>query len=127
MMVSLNGMRIFFSLSLKRLCCSENKDFCCFAISEFNARLGAIPGREGNNVNRNRNASMFLSFVVQVNLTIVNTLPLPKGLFTRFMDGSPGSESLFDYELIENDNVGSVSSLSSMKRLDIPLDLIRLC
>ena len=88
----------------------RNQGFCCLAMGDFNTRLGAIPGLEGNKVDRNRNAPMFLSFVAQVNLTIINTLPLSKGLFTRFMDGSPGSESLLDYGLIDNDNVGSVSS-----------------
>ena len=43
---------------------------------------------------------------------IMNTLPMAKGLFTRFMDGNvrPGSSSLLDYGLIDSDHVGNVTS-----------------
>ena len=85
---------------------------CCLAMGDFNTRLGAIPGLEGNLVDRNRNAPMFLRFVEQVNLTIINTLPLARGLFTRFMDSGPsaGSKSLLDYGLIDSDHVNTVTS-----------------
>ena len=42
-------------------------------------------------------------------LVILNTLPIAKGLFTRFMD-STGSRSVLDYGLIDCDNVKTVSS-----------------
>ena len=55
---------------------------------------------------------MFLGFVSEVNMFIMNTLPMAKGLFTRFMDGNlgPGSSSILDYGLIDSDHVGNVTS-----------------
>ena len=45
-------------------------------------------------------------------VVIINTLPVSKGLFTRFMNpgNSRGSNSILDYGLIDGDNVNSVSS-----------------
>ena len=53
-----------------------------------------------------------MSFISQVNMTIINTLPMSKGLFTRFMDntGAAGTKSLLDYGLIDNDHVNTVTS-----------------
>ena len=99
-----------FELVTQEALLLRKQGFCCLAMGDFNTRLGEIPGLEGNKPDCNKNAPMFLSFVAQVNLTIINTLPISKGLFTRFMDSRPGSESLLDYGLIDNDHVGTVSS-----------------
>ena len=55
---------------------------------------------------------MFMNFVQELNLTIVNTLPICKDTFTWFNDHSdrPGTKSLLDYCLIDQDNVQHVSS-----------------
>ena len=52
-----------------------------------------------------------MTFISQVNMTIINTLPMSKGLFTRFMDnnGAAGTKSLLDYGLIDNDHVNTVT------------------
>ena len=52
---------------------------------------------------------MFLNFLQEASLTIINTLPIAKGLFTRFMD-STGSKSLLDFGLIDSDHASSVNS-----------------
>ena len=85
---------------------------CCLAMGDFNTRVGEIPGLEGNTPDTNKNLPMFMNLVSQVNMTIINTLPISKGLFTRFMDnsGSKGSMSLLDYGLVDNDNVSNVTS-----------------
>ena len=101
-----------FELVTQEAISLRRQGMCCLAMGDFNTRLGAIPGLEGNLVDRNRNAPMFLSFVEQINLTIINTLPLAKGLFTRFMDSGPsaGTKSLLDYGLIDSDHVNTVTS-----------------
>ena len=57
---------------------------------------------------------------------IMNTLPMTKGLFTRFMDGNirPGSASLLDYGLIDSDHVGNVTSfiINEQARFDAGSD-----
>ena len=78
--------------------------------SQFiNTRIGQVPGLEGNTKDVNSNHPMFMGFVSEVNLFILNTLPISKGLFTRFMTGSQtGSESLLDYGLVDVDHVNTV-------------------
>ena len=101
-----------FELVTQEAISLRRQGMCCLAMGDFNTRLRAISGLEGNLVGRNRNTPMFLSFVEQVNLTIMNTLPLAKGLFTRFVDSGPsaGSKSLLDYGLIDSDHVNTVTS-----------------
>ena len=55
---------------------------------------------------------MFLNFISQVNMIIINTLPIAKGVFMRFMDtsGCPGTMSLLDYGLIDSDHINTVTS-----------------
>ena len=57
---------------------------------------------------------MFQTFVSEVNLFILNTLPTSKGVFTRFMgDGNqPDTSSLLDYGLIDSDHVNSCTSFT---------------
>ena len=82
------------------------------AMGDFNSRVGRIPGLENNTPDTNKNTPMFLNFMQQANLVIINTLPITKGLFTRFMNspGLPGSNSLLDYGLIDGDHVNNVTS-----------------
>ena len=53
-----------------------------------------------------------MNFVSQVNMIIMNTLPIAKGLFTRFMDssGRPGTRSLLDYGMVDGDHTNTVKS-----------------
>ena len=59
-----------------------------------------------------QNTPKFLNFLNEVNLMIINTPPVSKGLFTRFMDnsGRPGTRSLIDYGLIDQDHASNVTS-----------------
>ena len=86
--------------------------FSILAMGDFNTRVGQIPGLEDNLPDVNNNHPMFLNFINCTNLVIINSLPVSKGLFTRFMDGSdrPGTRSLLDYGLRDADSVHTVSS-----------------
>ena len=53
---------------------------------------------------------MFLDFIKQANLVIINTLPVSKGLFTRFMGDSSENGVLLDYGLIDDSHVPNVTS-----------------
>lgn len=90
----------------------KRQGFTVIAMGDFNARVGRIPGLEFNLPSVNRNAPMFLNFIAETNLMIMNTLPIAKGTFTRFMDssGRPGSQSLLDYGLIDCDQSHTVTS-----------------
>ena len=90
----------------------RHQGFCCLAMGDFNTRVGRLPGLEWNDAVQNINYPQFINFISQVNLTIINTLPLAKGTFTRFMDSDKqhGSSSLLDYGLINNEHVHTVSS-----------------
>ena len=90
----------------------RKQGFMVLAMGDFNSRVGAIPGLEGNTPDTNRNTPMFLNFVNEVNLILINTLPLTRGLFSRFMDnsGRPGTKSLLDYGLIDSDHANTVTS-----------------
>ena len=90
----------------------RKEGFCVLALGDFNSRVGQIQGLEGNTPDTNNNTPMFMNFIAQVNLVILNTLPLARGLFTRFMDssGKPGTRSLLDYGAIDDEHVGCVTS-----------------
>ena len=72
--------------------------FMVLAMGDFNSRVGNITGLEANTPDTNMNTPMFLNFASEVNMLIINTLPVAKGLFTRFMNssGQPGTKSLLD-------------------------------
>ena len=83
------------------------------ALGDFNTRVGCIPGLEKNKPDTNRNFPMFMNFIDQVNLVIMNTLPVAKGLFTRFMkNGLSSGQSLLDYGLVDCDHVNIVTSFA---------------
>ena len=86
--------------------------FIVLALGDFNSRVGLLPGLEGNTPDTNLNAPMFLNFICEVNMVIINTLPISRGLFTRFMDSSnlPGTRSLLDYGAINSDHVDTVTT-----------------
>ena len=90
----------------------RREGFAVLAMGDFNSRVGQLHGLEGNTPDVNRNTPMFLSFVAEVNMIIINTLPLSKDVFTRFMDnsGRPGTRSLLDYGLIDGDHSNSVTT-----------------
>jgi hypothetical protein len=90
----------------------RSQGFVVLALGDFNSRVGAIPGLEGNTPDTNRNTPLFMNFIREVNLVIINTLPISKGLFTRFMDssGRPGTRSLLDYGLIDGEHTDTVTT-----------------
>ena len=67
---------------------------------------------EMNTCDTNNNYPMFTNFINQTNLVIINSLPVTKGLFTRFKDssGQPGSQSVLDYGLRDSESVHTVNS-----------------
>ena len=90
----------------------KKQGFTVIAMGDFNSRIGRVPGLEFNHPDSNRNAPMFLNFITEVNLVIMNTLPVTKGTFTRFMNssGAPGTQSLLDYGLIDAEQSHTVTS-----------------
>ena len=72
-------------------------------MGDFNTHVGWITGLEGTTPFIIKNSPMFFRFIREVNLIIINTLPLSQGLFTRFNDyGSSGGPcSILDYGLID--------------------------
>ena len=90
----------------------RNQGFTILALGDFNTRVGQLPGLEGNTPDTNKNFPMFMTFIQAANLVIINTLPITKGIFTRFMNGSnlPGTKSLLDYCLRDSASVHTVSS-----------------
>ena len=90
----------------------RRKGYVVLAMGDFNSRVGQLPGLEENTHDVNRNTPMFLNFIAEVNMIIINTLPLSKEVFTRFMDnsGHPGTRSLLDYGLIDGDHSNTVTS-----------------
>ena len=90
----------------------KQQGFTILAMGDFNSRVGAIAGLENNTPDHNQNTPLFFNFLNEVNLLIINTLPISKGLFTRFLDssGRPGTRSLLDYGLIDHDKANTVTS-----------------
>ena len=86
--------------------------FMVLAMGDFNSRVGNIPGLEANTPDTNMNTPLFLNFASEVNMLIINTFPISKGLFTRFMNssGQPGTKSLLDYGLVDGDHSDTVTS-----------------
>ena len=102
---------LFFLITQEALQLRE-RGFLVLAMGDFNSRVGQIPGLENNTPDTNRNTPMFLNFLNQINLLIINTLPLSRGLFSRFMNstGRPGTRSLLDYGLIDGEHSNTVTS-----------------
>ena len=90
----------------------RKQGFIILSMGDFNTRVGTIPGMEGNTPDTNQNTPMFINFTKAVNLTIINTLPITKGLFTRFMDnsGRAGTQAVLDYGLINEEQANTVTS-----------------
>ena len=101
-----------FDLVTQEAMVMRRQGLCCIAMGDFNTRVGELPGLSGNTPDTNNNYPMFMNFITQVNMTIINTLPIARGLFTRFMNnsGDPGTKSLLDYGLVDNDHVHNVTS-----------------
>ena len=101
-----------FHLITQEAIALRRQGFIVLALGDFNSRVGNITGLENNTPDINSNTPMFLNFATQVNMIIINTLPIAKGLFTRFMDnsGRPGTRSLLDYGLIDGDHSNTVTS-----------------
>ena len=90
----------------------RKQGFAVLSMGDFNSRIGCVSGLETNTPDLNKNTPMFLTFLSEVNLLILNTLPVSQGLFTRFMDhsGLPGTKSLLDYGLIDSEHSHTVTS-----------------
>ena len=103
-----------FHLITKEAIQLRKQGFIVLAMGDFNSRVGKITGLEGNTPDINRNQPMFMNLITEVNLLIVNTLPIARGLFTRFMNntGLPGTMSLLDYGLIDNEHAHTVTTFT---------------
>ena len=88
----------------------RRKGFVVFALGDFNSWIGQVKGLEGNHPDYNRNSPRFLRFLEEVNLVVINTLPLAKGLFTWFDDFGGRRPSVLDYGLIDRDKAALVTS-----------------
>ena len=88
----------------------RRKGFVVFALGDFNSWIGQVKGLEGNHPDHNRNSPRFLRFIEEVNLMVVNTLPVAKGLFTWFDDYGSRRSSVLDYGLIDRDKTDLVTS-----------------
>ena len=90
----------------------KEQGFTIIAMGDFNSRVGRIPGLENNTPDTNRNSPMFFNFLEQINLLIINTFPISKGLFTRFQDSEyrTKSKSILDYGLIDDGSAHTVTS-----------------
>ena len=67
---------------------------------------------EQNHPSTNANTPFFREFVSTLNLVILNTLPVCRGLFTYFMErtGFTPSQAVLDYGLFDNEHAEMVSS-----------------
>ena len=72
----------------------KQRGFTILAMGDFDSRVGTIPGLEGNTPDHNQNTPFFFNFLNEVNLLIINTMPMAKGLFTRFFDLQTKSTNL---------------------------------
>ena len=101
-----------FGLVTQEAILLKRQGFMVLSMGDYNARVGQIAGLEGNTPDTNRNTPMFMNFIAEVNLLIINTFPISKGVFTRFMDesGRPGTRSLLDYGLVDADHSHTVTS-----------------
>ena len=74
----------------------RRQGFVVICLGDFNTRVGQLQGLEGSDPDTNQNTPMFMSFVTELNMIIMNTLPVANGLFTRFMNnkGLPGTNFL---------------------------------
>ena len=101
-----------FQLMSNELAKLREHGFMVLCLGDFNSRVGRLPGLENNTPDINKNGPMFINFCLQANLVILNTLPVAKGLFTRFMNhtSQPGTKSLLDYGLVDTDHVKTVTS-----------------
>ena len=85
----------------------KKRGFMVVSLGDFNSKVGQIPGLESNTPAPNNNGPLFMKFISETNLVIMNTLPVSRGLFTRFMGSS---KSILDYGLVDADNVSMVNS-----------------
>ena len=90
----------------------KQQGFIILSLGDYNSHIGRVPGLELNNEDVNENGELFLNFIRLTNLTIINTLPVARGVFTRFMSntGRDSGRSLIDYGLIDSDHSSYVSS-----------------
>ena len=89
----------------------RQQGFTILALGDFNSLIGQMPGLEFNTPDMNNNSSMFLTFLNETNMLIINAMPIALGQFTRFMStGAHRSSSLLDYGLIDYESSNTVTS-----------------
>ena len=71
-----------FSLITQEALDLKRQGFFILAMGDFNSRVGRIPGLESNTPDLNQNSQRFFRFLEEVNLLVINTLPVSKGVFT---------------------------------------------
>ena len=98
-----------FSLVTQEALDLKRQGFFTLAMGDFNSRVGQLPGLENNTPGHNRNTSRFFRFIEDVNLLIINTLPLSNEVFTRH-DDVLGGKSLLDYALIDKSQASIVNT-----------------
>ena len=91
----------------------KHQGFMVLALGDFNTRVGRLPGLQENTPDINQNFDIFMNFIQELGLIIVNTLPVCKGLFTWYNDSEhrTGTKSLLDYCLVDQESVPHISSL----------------
>ena len=98
-----------FQLMTQEAIYLRKEGFMILAMGDFNTRVGRLQGLDGNTPDVNRNYPMFMSFIADLNMVIINTLPLSTGLFTRFKGTQ---RSLIDYGLVDGDHVHNIISFN---------------
>ena len=90
----------------------RTKGFAIIGFGDFNAKIGRVPGMDDNCPNLNANSPLFKDFTDSLDLIIMNTLPICKGLFTHFTErpGTPFSKSVIDFGLVDGDIASMVTS-----------------
>ena len=54
----------------------RRQGFVVLSLGDYNSRIGCVPGLEANTPDLNKNTPMFLNFLSEVSLLILNTLPI---------------------------------------------------
>ena len=69
----LDWNRDLFCLLTQEAIQLKREGFIILAMGDFNVRIGRVPGMEWNTTDTNDNQPLFMDFVEEVNLTIINT------------------------------------------------------
>ena len=68
-----------YSLMINEAKQLRQQNFVILSIGDFNARVGQIPGMDGNTPDHNSDTPLFQAFISSLDLLIVNSLPISRG------------------------------------------------